>query len=188
MTELATGAQTARSVAPSSYNVNLAPGQTETFKSHLDLDTKLYSHNVTCTVTPNFDDPNSSNDSYSEFVGGGADLALGTIYACGQPPEFMASVSNNGPLQLPDSWTLSCTITAYCPSGAVCNTFPSGMSYNSMPVVGGSSGYSIGAGADFGQYSSFFVICNLSSSSDPNTANNTWYDNINTVDCIRFAQ
>jgi hypothetical protein len=189
MTELATGAQLTRSAAPSSYTVNLAPGQTQTFKSHLDLDTKLYSHNFTCTAQPDFNDPNSGNNSLSEFVTGGADLALGTNYACGQPPQLMVSVTNNGPLQLPDTWTVACTVTANCYGGFTgCNEFPAGMSSNSMPMVGRSSGYSLGVGADFGQYESFSVTCNLGSTFDPNPANNTWTDTISIVDCIRSGQ
>lgn len=189
MTELATGAQLSRSVAPAAYTVNLSPGRTETFRSHLDLDTRLYSQNITCTAQPDFDDPNSSNNSFSEFVVGGADLALDAIYACGQPPQFMVSITNNGPLQLPDTWTVTCTITANCDGGFTgCNEFPAAMSSSSMPMVGRSSGYSLGVGADFDHYVSFSVTCNLANTFDPNIANNSWSGTISTVDCIRSGQ
>jgi hypothetical protein len=188
MTELATGAQLSQTTTPSSYSVSLSPGQTQTFASHLELDTQLFSPTFTCTAQPDFDDPNGGNNSLSEFVSGGADLSLDEMYACGQPPEFWVSVSNHGPLNLPDPWLVSCTVTANCGGDTACSIFPIIQSFTSMPMVGRGGGYSLGTGADFSQYSSFHMTCTLGTAFDPNLTNNTWSGTVDKADCIRYAQ
>ena len=105
----------------------------------------------------------------------------------GQPPKFLASVSNHGPLNLPDPWLVSCTVTANCGGNTACSVFPMIQSFASMPMVERSGGYSLGTGADFNSYSSFHMTCTLGAAFDPNLANNTWSGTINAVECIRYA-
>ncbi|MBT3390777.1 MAG: hypothetical protein HN413_10225 [Chloroflexi bacterium] len=47
-------------------NLNLSPGQTQDFATGLKLDTTIFDYLVGCQVKPDFNDPNSGNNVYSE--------------------------------------------------------------------------------------------------------------------------
>ncbi|HET7010608.1 MAG TPA: hypothetical protein VFI11_07525 [Anaerolineales bacterium] len=45
---------------------SLAPGETQAFATGIPVDGTLYYYDITCTLQPNVDDPNPSNNSYRE--------------------------------------------------------------------------------------------------------------------------
>ncbi|MBN1303746.1 MAG: hypothetical protein JXA13_04865 [Anaerolineales bacterium] len=47
-------------------NLNLSPGETKAFSTKIDSDTAKYGYDVTCQLSPGFNDPNPGNNTYQE--------------------------------------------------------------------------------------------------------------------------